>query len=81
MRNLGFLVLLLSLFLALGCCLPNETFVEGVDALANESGLLDEYDKYIDADDSIGDTTKEIRKGTSKKLRELIEDAKKNQEE
>ena len=63
-----------------GCALfesPNKAFVAGVDAGVNSSGLLDEYDKYIDADPKLKDDSKKIRHQTAASLRKLIEDAKK----
>lgn len=64
----------------MGCVLfesPNKAFVTGVDAGLNSSGLLDEYDKYIDADPKLKDDSKKIRHETATKLRKLVEDAKK----
>lgn len=64
----------------MGCCIfesPNKAFVAGVDAGVNSSGLLDEYDKYLDADSKLKDDSKKIRHQTAASLRKLIEDAKK----
>lgn len=69
------LVALLSLS---GCALfesPNTAFVTGVDAGLNGSGLLDEYDKYIDADPNLKSDSKKIRHQTAAQLRKLIADA------
>jgi hypothetical protein len=60
---------------AVGCCgntSREAAFHDGVKQYAVESGLLDEYDKYVDADPAIKDSTKVIRKNTSKGLRALI---------
>ena len=70
---LGFgvvLVLLLS-----GCCgiLSREVaFHDGVKQYAIESGMLKEYEAYIDADPNLKESTKKIRKGTPAGLRALI---------
>lgn len=45
---------------------------EGVKEYAIKSGLLDEYDKYLEADPNLADTTKTIRKQSSEGLRALI---------
>lgn len=58
-----------------GCCntLSREAaYHDGVKNAVLESGLLDEYEAYLAADPVIKDRTKEIRKGTSTKFRELI---------
>jgi hypothetical protein len=63
---------------AMGCALfssPNASFVAGVDAGLNQSGLLDEYDKYIDADTKLTADSKAIRHQTSAGLRKLVKDA------
>lgn len=73
------LVLVASAVLLSGCGV-NEAFVSGVDEYANRSGLLDEYDRYIDADPKLSGDTKKIRKNTSRGLRRLIEEAKKANE-
>lgn len=58
-----------------GCCgnLSREAaFHDGVKQYTIESGMLDEYEKYVDADPKLKPETKEIRKDTSKGLRKLI---------
>jgi hypothetical protein len=46
-----------------------------VDAGLNGSGLLDEYDAYIEADPRIKPETKKIRHDTAAGLRKLVKDA------
>ena len=61
-----------------GCALfqsPNEALVTGIDAGLNSSGLLDEYDKYVEADGNLKSDSKKIRHDTAFKLRKLISDA------
>lgn len=61
-----------------GCALfqsPQAAFVTGVDAGLNTSGLLDEYDKYVEADGALKGDSKKIRHETAIKLRKLILDA------
>lgn len=68
-----FLVFLLAS--SIGCCgtLSRETaYHDGVKQYAVSSGLLDEYEKYIDADPKLKDETKKIRKDTSKGFKALI---------
>jgi hypothetical protein len=64
---------------AMGCALfssPNASFVAGMDAGLNQSGLLDEYDKYVEADASLKDpNSKKIRHDTATSLRKLLKDA------
>ena len=63
-----------------GCALfqsPNKALVAGMDAGLNQSGLLAEYDKYVDADPKLKDGDKKIRHDTAAGLRKLVEDAKK----
>ena len=70
---LGFGVLLA--LLSSGCCgvLSREAaFLDGVKQYSIESGLLKEYDAYIDADPNLKATTKTIRKQSSAGLRALI---------
>ena len=58
-----------------GCCsnLSREgAYHDGVKQLIIESGLLDEYEGYLEADASIKEGTKKIRKGTATELRALI---------
>lgn len=60
-----------------GCalfCKPDAAFIAGVDAGANGSGLLDEYDAYVEADPKIKPETKKIRHDTAAGLRKLIKD-------
>lgn len=60
---------------AVGCCgnaSREAAFHDGVEQYAVKSGMLDEYEKYVDADPKIKDETKKIRKDTSKGLRALI---------
>jgi hypothetical protein len=64
-----------------GCCLfskSSESFVAGVDAGLNGSGLLDEYDKYVEADPKINPETKKIRHDTATGLRKLVKTAQDN---
>jgi hypothetical protein len=68
-------VLVLLLVSSVGCCgtLSRETaFHDGVKQYAVESGMLAEYEAYVEADTKIKPETKVIRKGTSKGLRALI---------
>ncbi len=61
--------------LSSGCCeiLSREAaFHDGVKQYAIESGMLDEYEAYIDADPNLKASTKKIRKGTPAGLRALI---------
>ncbi len=61
--------------MCVGCCgvaSREAAYHDGVKQYALESGLLDEYDKYIDADPKLKDTTKKIRKQTSAGFRKLI---------
>lgn len=64
---------------AMGCALfhkPDAAFVAGVDAGLNQSKLLDEYEKYVDADPNLKDPdSKKIRHKTAADLRKLISDA------
>lgn len=75
------LVSLLAIMLALsGCALfqsPQAAFVTGVDAGLNGSGLLDEYDRYLDLDPKLANDpdTRRIRHGTAAKIRKLVKDA------
>lgn len=58
-----------------GCCsnLSREgAYHDGVKQLVIESGLLDEYEAYLEADTSIKAGTKKIRKDTPVELRLLI---------
>ncbi len=58
-----------------GCCsnLSREgAYHDGVKQLVIESGLLGEYEGYLEADASIKEGTKKIRKGTATELRALI---------
>lgn len=60
---------------ASGCCsvLSREAaFLDGVKQYSIESGLLSEYEKYVDADPSIKPETKTIRKNTASGLKALI---------
>lgn len=64
------------------CCTAREkAFHDGVDQLVNKSGLLSEYEKYVESDPSIKAETKKIRKETATSLRNLIEEEKKALEE
>ena len=58
-------------------CSVHEQFVTAMDEGLNRSGLLDEYDAYVDADPKLKPETKKIRKETSALLRKLVQDAKK----
>lgn len=62
-----------------GCALfhkPDAAFVAGMDAGLNQSKLLDEYEKYVDADPNFKDPdSKKIRHKTAADLRKLISDA------
>jgi hypothetical protein len=72
------LVFCLALSSLTGCALfanPQAAFVTGVDAGLNGSGLLDEYDKYLDADPKLDAESKKLRHGTSAGLRKLVKDA------
>lgn len=46
---------------------------DGVKQYTISSGMLDEYEKYVDADPKLKDQTKKIRKDTSKDFRKLID--------
>lgn len=73
MRNV-----LMALAIALvgtGCCgsaSREAAFHDGVKQYAIESGMLDEYEKYVDADPKLKDDSKKIRKATSAGLRALV---------
>lgn len=68
-----------ALAMASGCGSVNQAFVDGVEASAVKSGLLAEYDAYVDADPKIKDPeTRRIRKQSSARLRGLIEEARRN---
>jgi hypothetical protein len=76
--SLLFLFAVLLCSAATGCCLFSKSdaaFIAGVDAGVNGSGLLDEYDAYIEADPKIKPETKKIRHDTAAGLRKLIKDA------
>jgi len=69
------------LALATGCCATGareSAYHDGVKQYAVESGLLDEYEKYIDADPVLKPQTKVIRKGTVKGFRALITEEEKS---
>ena len=69
---------LLSLFAA-GCCstVREAAFYDAMDQGLLKSGMLDEYDKYLDKDTSIIDPkTRELRKGTSAGLRKNLAEEK-----
>lgn len=60
---------------AVGCCGVSSreaAFHDGVKQYTVSSGMLDEYDRYVDADPKLKDDSKKIRKDTSKGLRALI---------
>lgn len=82
-KKLMVLVVILVPALVLGgCCSAREAaFADGVDQYANKSGLLAEYDRYVENDPNLSSDTKKIRKGTSEGLRMLIEEEKRALEE
>ncbi len=47
-------------------------FHDGIKQEVLKSGLLDEYEAYLEADPVLGKTTKKIRKGTATAIRALI---------
>jgi len=58
-----------------GCCGTSSreaAFHDGVKQYTLASGMLDEYEKYVEADPVIKPETKKIRKDTAKGLRALI---------
>jgi hypothetical protein len=62
-------------FAMTGCCstLSRETaYHDGVKQYAVESGLLAEYEKYVEADAALKPETKVIRKATATGFRALI---------
>ena len=69
-------VLVFVVAILTGCPAANlqreNAYHDGVKQYALESGLLEEYDKYIDADPSLKPNTKKIRKQTSAGFRALI---------
>lgn len=69
-------VLVFLMAILTGCPAVNlkreNAYHDGVKQYALESGLLKEYDKYIDADPNIKANTKKIRKQTSAGFRALI---------
>ena len=73
-------LILVAVCLVSGCGSVNEAFLKGVDAYANDSGLLNEYDRYVDADPALAPETKKIRKDTAAGLRKLVAEAKKESE-
>jgi len=69
----------LTLLFAAGCGnkAREEAFHDAMDQGLLRSGLLDEYDKYLDKDASIIDPkTRELRKGTSAGLRKNLAEEK-----
>lgn len=70
--------LLAACVLALMCsgCLKTlqreVAYHDGVKQYTIKSGMLDEYEAYLEADPSLGETTKKIRKATPAGLRALI---------
>ena len=81
MKRIGLLAILLTVLVLAGCGTLDQAFVDGVDKSAVKSGLLDEYEQYVENDPNLSDTTKVIRKNTAKELRDLIEKAKKSLED
>jgi hypothetical protein len=81
MRKTGMIFLALVLMLAGGCINPNKAFVEGVEAYTEESGMLDEYCRYVDQDETLPDDMKAIRKDTAAGLRKLVKEYKRQLEE
>lgn len=75
-----FCAVLILLTTIVGCALfesPQAAFVLGVDAGINGSGLLDEYDKYVDLDPRLANNAdaKRIKHETAAKLRKIVKDA------
>ena len=68
-----FIVLALTLLPAAKCT-PDRVFVDGVENYTDK--ILPEYDKYLEEDKRLTETTKEIRLGSSAGLRALIKQAK-----
>lgn len=63
--------------LTAGCCgvtSREKAFYDGVKDYTVDSGMLSEYEKYVDADPALKPETKKIRKDTSKGLRALIDE-------
>jgi hypothetical protein len=79
LRSLVLLFIVAALCAATtGCALfksPDKAFVTGVNAYAVDSGLLDEYDKYVDADPNLKPESKKIRHDSATGLRKIIKDA------
>ncbi len=69
------MLLLLALALpSVGCGASAReiAFLDGVKQYTVASGMVDEYEKYVDADPVLKPDTKTIRKNTVKGLRALI---------
>lgn len=77
MKKIAFFFVVILVFGLVGCCAGREAaFADGVEQYAVKSGLLAEYDAYIDADPNLKSETKRIRKDTSAGLRRLIDEEK-----
>ena len=76
MRVLTTVLLAFSALMSVGCGSVNEAFVNGVDAYANDSGMLNEYDRYVEADPTLDADSKRIKKDTSAGLRRLVAEEK-----
>lgn len=62
----------------IGCCGTREAaFLDGVDQLVNKSGMMTEYQKYIENDPNLQPESKKIRKDTAERLKALIEEERK----
>ena len=81
MKRIGLLAILLTVLVLAGCGTLDQTFVNAMDKGAVESGLLDEYEQYVENDPNLSDTTKVIRRNSAKELRTTIEKAKKSLED
>jgi hypothetical protein len=60
--------------LFVGCCPLNDTFVKSVDSAWDAIGP--EYVQYVEADATLDDNTKTLRKRTAQMLTEVIDEAK-----
>lgn len=71
-------ILLLTIFAFSGCGSVDKAFLKGVETYTVDSGLLNEYDAYVDKDQALDESSKSLRKGTSGGLRKLLLEARKN---
>lgn len=78
MKRLLLVPVMIGVFCVTGCGTVDKAFVRGVEAYSVESGMLEQYDQYVDKDSSLTPESKKIRKDTTAGFRKLILEAKKN---